>query len=819
MHLELVDELGFDLRDCVMCDLSSLPGNNVVPGFGNHNATVMVIQGAPSEDDNNEGQPNSGKAGKQVRNLLKLAGVQPEEVYFTSAAKCLPDVDKNGKRKRPAKVGTLKKCAVHWLNMEIDEVDPDFIITMGADALSVLFPGESVTNVHGQVLELDKYLVIPMNDVNASYYNPKAMEIIKEDFTRIPQKLKRAVEGEEKVPAELLTIDSALDMARSCSKGEPIAIDFETTGLRTWLEDIAGIALATGQKSGYLPTVGWSEDQISSFLKLLFIDGHEATWIAHNAKYELGMLRRYGVVIMRMEDTMEQAALLCRPVKGLKALVLQEFGYKMIEISELIGSGKNQISFADVPIDEAIPYASADAWFTLKLWHVFNDLMPEGGEEVYNEIELPLLPAITDMENFGCPLDPVAVQQGLDKLEPEIDEALGQFINDLAELGYEAPDDFNINSWQQTLKALKAVKVPTKSTDSKVLLRLAADYPIVLNVIEIRHLKKLRNTYLVGLDLMKERAYGSVNPVGTGTGRFSYSGWKIPNPEPTGKAEIQWGVNLQTIPKPKMWEDANDAESNLIRQCFIAEPGYTLMEADYSQIELRVMAHMADDDAMIEAYLDDRDIHNETIELAGLEDEMPEADADSIRRVAKIVNFGTQYEPDDRSASYVVRRTCAEAKVFMTEEQAEAIVAAKRDAYPGVTRYYNKIKADMKRQGYVETEFGRRMYAQWLDGWGRQVARTNNAAWREAVNMPIQGTAADIIKKAIVEIWNHLHEIPGMKIVWTVHDSILFMVPDALLKEAEAWVTDKMENIYTLVVPLLVDVKAGKNLAELEKIA
>ena len=147
-------------------------------------------------------------------------------------------------------------------------------------------------------------------------------------------------------------------------------------------------------------------------------------------------------------------------------------------------------------------------------------------------------------------------------------------------------------------------------------------------------------------------------------------------------------------------------------------------------------------------------------------------------------------------------------------------MAAKREAYPGVTRYYNKIKGDMKQQGYVETEMGRRMYTPWIDGWGRQVSKTNNAQWREAVNMPIQGTAADIIKMAIIEIWNCLQngEMPGMKVVWTVHDSILFMVPEPLLKDAETWVRNKMESIWTLVVPLPVDIKAGKNLAELGKI-
>ena len=195
---------------------------------------------------------------------------------------------------------------------------------------------------------------------------------------------------------------------------------------------------------------------------------------------------------------------------------------------------------------------------------------------------------------------------------------------------------------------------------------------------------------------------------------------------------------------------------------------------------------------------------------------MPNADPESIRRVAKILNFAIQYEVNDWAAAYVVRRTCAEAKVVLTEDQASDMVTAKREAFPGVVRFYQTIRAQMRGRGYVETSMGRRLSMPWINGYGKQIARMNNENWKNCVNMPIQGTAAEIIKLAIIELFRQLPD--WIKIIWSVHDSILFMVKLGKEKEAAEWIVDIMENVWTLAVPTPVDVKVGPNLADMEKV-
>ncbi len=385
---------------------------------------------------------------------------------------------------------------------------------------------------------------------------------------------------------------------------------------------------------------------------------------AHNAKYEQGMFYRYGIteIPFRIDDTFILMAMLNRDNKGLKAATLQEFGYKMTDIEELIGKGKDQITMREVPATEASPYVCADVWFTLLHWPILANEMNDDLWGVYNDIEIPLLPAVVEMENGGCAIDTDQVEVAQEQLEVLYAKEAQDFIDTGDRIGFPIPDKFNPRSPIMALEWLKKTGCDIKDTNANTLMAILRDHPHVMHIIQLRHLLKLESSYVNGLRVMNGRAYGSVNPSGTETGRFSYSGWKL--------KDGQWGINLQTIPKPKMWEEGDNAESNLVRRCFIADPGRILIELDYSQIELRVAAHISRDPMMIQAYLEGRDIHTEMEVTARLRYYMPDADDESVRRVAKILNFALQYEPDDKSAVKVLIRTCAQAKVYLTVDEA-----------------------------------------------------------------------------------------------------------------------------------------------------
>jgi DNA polymerase-1 len=219
---------------------------------------------------------------------------------------------------------------------------------------------------------------------------------------------------------------------------------------------------------------------------------------------------------------------------------------------------------------------------------------------------------------------------------------------------------------------------------------------------------------------------------------------------------------------------------------------------------------------MIQVYLDGRDIHDEMEKLSRLIDYMPRSTDESRRRVAKIENFMIQYEPNDNTAVAILLRTCAQAEVYLTREEAYQIVQAKRKATMGLTTYYDKIKYEMQTRGYVETEYGRRLVMPWLSGRGRAIEYANIESWKNAINMPIQGTSADMIKLAISKLYSTFKDLPyRVRLIWTVHDSILLDVPDGKEQEVIDIAKPLMEGVFKLRVPIVVDTKIGKNLAEM----
>ena len=607
--------------------------------------------------------------------------------------------------------------------------------------------------------------------------------------------------------------DLALILDPYLTKSSRKAIDFETTDLRTFQASIVGVALAGSKEFGlYINTQSPSNDLLT-----LMAD----SFVAHNAVYEAGILLNHGVTKFDLDDTMILARLAGKESIGLKALALAELNVQQQPIEELIGKpGKDQLTMDQVDPTVVAPYAADDAVSTLRLWDILWEQLDERDRFVYTHIDKPLIPVVAEMQNEGIRLDKAAIALArkecsrilveqkeimMKLIEPKLiqgEEAAplkkephrtkpvyfyeGRRVGPSKSASFKAAQvwEFNPNSRTKVTAVLK-----TKNAVARTLEALAT--PLALAIRNYKHAAKLESSYITPLERMGNRAYGSFNIAGTDTGRFSASGWKV-----SGKP---WGINLQTLPKAKAWEDKDSAESDLLRACFIADEGYSMVEIDYSQVELRVLADIADDKNLQAAYLAGRDVHEEMMRHSGLTD----------RRLAKILNFGGAYEPDDKSASFVVKRTASSQGVFLSQSECEKLVKQYRQAWPEVARYYRTIKDQVWDRRYVETKFGRKLRLRFIPGHSLEIDKLNNATLRQAVNMPIQGTAADIIKMA----WASMHRSKPEHVTWKnmVHDSLVLQCLTGKEQEVYAWAKPIMENIVKLSVPLIVEGTYGPN--------
>jgi len=457
----------------------------------------------------------------------------------------------------------------------------------------------------------------------------------------------------------------------------------------------------------------------------------------------------------------------------------------MTPITALIGSGAKQISMAQVPMEQVAPYACADADLTLQLKAVLEEqLKKEGVEKLFYEVEMPLVPLLLRMEQAGVALDlnlmreiKQAMDQEVLRLEKEIYRVVGH--------------TFNINSTQQLGQVLfEELKLPhsrrTKtgySTEAAVLEELKGAHPLVPLLLEYRQLIKLKTTYVDALPALVSpdtgRLHTSYNQTGTVTGRLSSS-------EP----------NLQNIPVRGEW-------GRKIRQAIIAGDGRLLLSADYSQIDLRVLAHLSQDPSLVEAFSRDEDIHTATAAQVfgvGLNEVTPD-----MRRVAKTVNFGVIYGMSEYGLEQATE---------LSREEAAKFIAAYFEKYPGVNTYLEETKEKARNQGYVETALGRRRYIPEINSPNRQL---RESAERMAINMPVQGTSADIIKLAMLSIQREVDRRGLMSFMTLqVHDELVFEVYPEELEELKGIVREIMPRSLDLRVPLKVDLKAGKNWGEME---
>ncbi|MBN1681219.1 MAG: DNA polymerase I [Anaerolineae bacterium] len=617
------------------------------------------------------------------------------------------------------------------------------------------------------------------------------------------------------------TADALAALVARLNAAEAITWDVETTSKNQMSAELVGIALAVDGEMGYYiplahiapnaPTSRGGENAGQPDL----IEGHTPAQLpldtviaalrpaltnpdipkyAHNACYDLVMLRRYGIDVTPVVFDTMIAEWISDPASrslGLKKLARKWLEVHMTTIEDLIGTGKNQITMDRVPVEKAAPYAAADAVMTHRLVDV---LRPELKErqvwDLYNDLEMPLVPVIADMEMAGVMLD----VNYLHDLSADLSERLGALQTEIYDLtgGYGV---FNLGSPKQLNDVLfgklglsaEGIRKTTHgfSTAADVLESLRDEHPIVGKILDWRELSKLKSTYVDALPALVNprtgRVHTSFNQTGTVTGRLSSS-----------------DPNLQNIP-------IRSEEGRRVRHAFIAPPGHQLLAVDYSQVELRVLAHYSQDAALMEAFRRGEDIHRATA-AAVHHIPLDEVTYDQ-RRFAKAVNFGLMYGMGAFRLARDSDLTLAEAEHFISEYFAR---------FPGVKTYLDRSREQATEQGYLETLLGRRRYFEAFSGERRASFQERQRAEREAVNMPIQGTAADILKIATI----NLHRALGdggyvSRMILQVHDELVLEVPDSELDRVAPLVIETMESAFTLDVPLIADANVGPNWAEL----
>lgn len=584
---------------------------------------------------------------------------------------------------------------------------------------------------------------------------------------------------------------------KELKKAKMIAFDTETSNVDPMQADLVGISLAGSPEKGYYLPVGHEKgrqlslEEVRDALQPILADPKIGK-VAHNAKFDLISLHQAGFEVTPIVFDTMIAEWLINPTSrnlGLKGLALTRLDYQMTEIEELIGKGKSQISMAEVPIEEAGPYAAADAVMTLRLVQPLEeDLKAHEAEKLNREIEIKLIPILAEMEEAGILLDEALFESFSKELEGEVERLT-------AEAYRLAGEEFNLNSTQQLSDILfgkLALEPPDRSkktssgkfsTSADVLEAMRGSHQIVDIILEYRELSKLQSTYVDALPSQVNpktgRVHTTFNQTGTVTGRLASQ-----NP------------NLQNIP-------TRTEIGRKVRQGFIAAPGTKLLAVDYSQVELRIVAHLAQDKAMMNAFSEGQDIHAAT--AAAIEDVPLEEVTKQQRRHAKAINFGLIYGMSPYGLTRTTDLTLAEAENFVKEYFRE---------FPGVKAWLDKTRLDATRKGYVETLLGRKRYFPALAAGTNYMVRQREE--REAINAPVQGTAADIIKLAMIRLPDAL-EKEGLKtrMILQVHDELIFEVPEEELEQAMRVVTEEMENAFELSVPLVTEARVGSNWGEL----
>lgn len=629
---------------------------------------------------------------------------------------------------------------------------------------------------------------------NSNQLEEKGAEVVQGDLFSETYNLesnKDSLNGSKSIYQRIESFEELKLLVEKMMKQEIVAFDTETEGLNALETDIVGISFSWQKGIGYYLPIKNNKSVHEKSFEILrpFFESTEIIKVGHNIKFDIQVLHKYNVKVSSpIYDTMVAHYLINPDMRhNLDTLSESYLNYSPISIESLIGKkGKNQISMRDVSIDKITDYASEDADITLQLKSIFDkEIEVNNLSKIFYDIEIPMINVLSEMETEGIKID----TSYLEKLDKEFEEDLEKLKKEIFK---KSGEEFNLNSPKQLgeilFDKLKLVSKPKKtktgqySTSEEVLSSLANDHKIIEDILEWRSLDKLQNTYVKSLpnevSSLTNRVHSSFNQTVTTTGRLSSN-----NP------------NLQNIP-------IRTANGQKIRRAFIPRGSdYILMAADYSQIELRVIASMSNEKNMIDAFVNNQDIH--TMTASKIYNVDPENVTREQRGNAKTVNFGIIYGVSAFGLSQQTDLNRSESKVMIDNYFIN---------YPGLKKYMSDQIDFARNNGYVETIMGRRRYLQNINSQNNMLRSSSE---RNAINAPIQGSAADIIKIAMININSELKKQSlKSKMLLQVHDELVFDVHKSEKDQIKDIVKTTMESAVKLKVPLKIDLEFGKNWLE-----
>ena len=726
--------------------------------------------------------------------VLKKFGVEPK--YITDYLALIGD--KSDNVPGVEKVGP--KTAVKWLDEfgDIDGIKSNAESIGGKVGENLRASLETLDLAHQLVkIKTDVELDLGIEDLKVGEPNSKELsKIYKElEFNAWLQEVPERQATSPKINKSYKCITTKKDLKKvikEASKSDTVAIDTETTGLDYIDSELVGISISFNAGEGFYIPIKHNDESITQLpledvineLKPL-LENSEKKIIGQNIKFDKNILMKYGLKLASIKnDTMMMSYVLDASATrhNLDALASYYLGYKTSTYEDVAGKGAKQISFDDVPIDIATNYAAEDADITLRLYEELSPKLKniESLNKLNEEIEIPLIEVLSDMERNGAILN----AKVLNAQSKDLEERIIRLENKAYKL---AGEEFNLGSTKQlreiffdklNYRVIKKTPGGQPSTDEKVLAELAEEYELPKVLLEHRTLSKLKSTYTDKLpnqiSSLSGKVHTSFHQAVTTTGRLSSS-----------------DPNLQNIP-------IRTEDGRRIRQAFEPSNGNKFISADYSQIELRVMAHLSKDPGLLSAFQEGEDVHSKTaseVFNVGIEDV-----SSDLRRNAKAINFGLIY---GISAFGLGKQ------LGITRNLAAEYMAMYFEKYPGVKQYMESTKESASQNGYVETLFGRRLYLKEINA---NNALRRQASERAAINAPVQGTAADIMKIAMIRMYQALEkEKSEARIILQVHDELILDTPEKEIDRVIELTTEAMKEATLLDVPLEIDIGIGDN--------
>jgi len=765
MKEETLDEAGveekFGLPPALIIDFLALMGDKV---------------------DNIPGVPGVGE--KTAIGLLQGMGGGLDTIY--GDLERVTTLGFRGAKTLPKKLEEHREQA--FLSYQLATIKTDCDLPVGLDDLDIAHPDrEALVELYKQ-MEFKQWLAELLEGNDEGVDDVAGGEPVSETTDSATETA--PTERHDHVITEQAELEAWLERL---NKAERFCFDLETTSLNYMDAEIVGIGVSLeAGEAAYIPVAHDYLDApqqldrkaVLAALKPLLEDPAK-TKIGQNLKYDISVLANYDIsVVGPFADTMLASYVLNSTATrhDMDSLALKYLGEKTISFEEIAGKGAKQLTFNQIALEQAAPYACEDVDITLRLQDTLRPQVEREGRlaEVLDHLELPLISVLSRIERNGVAVDAERLYEQSQQLE--------QRIRELESEAFElAGREFNLGSpkqlgqilfEEQKIPVIKKTPKGAPSTAEAVLEELALDYPLPKVIMQHRGLAKLKSTYTDKLPRLLNKTTGRVHTsyhqAVTATGRLSSS-----------------DPNLQNIP-------IRTEEGRKIRQAFVARPGYRIVAADYSQIELRIMAHLSEDKGLLEAFAEGRDIHTATAaEVFGTSLEKVSGDQ---RRSAKAINFGLIY---GMSAWGLARQ------LRIDRSQAQTYIDRYFDRYPGVARYMDRIRTQAAEDGFVETVMGRRLYLPEIHSQNRN---RRQGAERTAINAPMQGTAADIIKQAMIDVdaWLAEGEFDAL-MVMQVHDELVFEVAEAQVERFIEQVQARMQAAASLSVPLIVEAQSGAN--------